>query len=152
MLPPRRLPAASSMIRPVPTLAMLAVMASSACVATRSASMVRRRCSFRRRKWATASLLGAGGLQRLHRRQDVADGAGDLAGGLAAGGAVAAQRGAGPPRHHRHDHQGQDGDQRHAGVEMQEHQERHHGKQAMAEISSVQSRCPRPDRHRRESG
>ena len=43
-------------------------------------------------------LFGAGGLHRLHRRQDIADRAGDLAGGLAAGRAVAAQRGAGPPR------------------------------------------------------
>ena len=41
------------MIRPVPTLTVLAVMASSACVARRSASMAVRRRSLSRRKWAT---------------------------------------------------------------------------------------------------
>ena len=41
------------MISPVPTLTVLAVMASTACVTTRSASMALRRRSLSRRKWAT---------------------------------------------------------------------------------------------------
>ncbi len=78
------------------------------------------------------SLFGASSLHRLHRRQDIADGSGDLAGSLAAGCTVTAQRGARPPRYCHHDHQRQDGDQGHADVDMQEHQERPHGKQALA--------------------
>jgi hypothetical protein len=56
----------------------------------------------------------------------------DFAGGLAAGYAVADQRGACPSCYDSHNHERQDDDQGHAGVNTQEHQEGPHGKQALA--------------------